>query len=327
CGWISHGAKRCIAALRDDRPAPPAVLERSALHDDPTFVLAPGHDPKQLDAFAALAGAAHGRSHRGTERIPGGAGEQAGLPSIRADPFCIPELDGFLAAHETWIAPEALTLLQEVREEHAHAAGLVALSAGTDAPLDVPGLGGELKPFQRAGVSYLLAQRRAFLADEQGLGKTIEALASLEADAAYPALVVCPASLKLNWLRELERWLPGRTAQALSGNGDGRPVDSSDVTVVNYDILDARLPQLCAINPRALVLDESHHCKNAAAKRTQAAQRLSAVVPRDGLVLALTGTPVINRPAELVSQLRILGRLEDFGSGVRFGQRFRGPKR
>ncbi len=324
-GWISHGAKRCIAALREGRPAPPAVLERSALHDDPTFVLAPGHDPTQLDAFAALAGAAHGRPHRGTERVPGGAGEQAGLPSIRADPFCIPELDGFLAAHETWIAPEALTLLQEVREEHAHAAGLVALSAGTDAPLDVPGLGGELKPFQRAGVSYLLAQRRAFLADEQGLGKTIEALASLEADAAYPAIVVCPASLKLNWLRELERWLPGRSAQALAGTRADAPIEPADVTVVNYDIVTARLPALQALSPRALVLDESHYCKNASAKRTQAVQRLSAAVPREGLVLALTGTPVMNRPPELISQLRILGRLGDFGSGAQFGKRFRGP--
>jgi SWI/SNF-related matrix-associated actin-dependent regulator 1 of chromatin subfamily A len=324
-GWISHGAKRCIAALRDGRPAPPAVLERSALHDDPTFVLAPGHDPTQLDAFAALAGATHGRPHRGAERISGGAGEHAGLPSIRADPFCIPELDGFLAAHETWIAPEALTLLQEVREEHAHAAGLVALSAGTDAPLDVPGLGGELKPFQRAGVSYLLAQRRAFLADEQGLGKTIEALASLEADAAYPAIVVCPASLKLNWLRELERWLPGRSAQALAGTRADAPITPADVTVVNYDIVAARLPALQALSPRALVLDESHYCKNATAKRTQAVQRLSAAVPREGLVLALTGTPVMNRPPELISQLRILGRLGDFGSGAQFGKRFRGP--
>jgi hypothetical protein len=324
-GWISHGAERCIAALRDGRPAPPAVLERSCLHDDPTFVLAPGHDPTQLDAFAALAGAAHARPHRGTERIPGGAGEHAGLPSIRADPFCIPELDGFLAAHETWIAPEALTLLQEVREEHAHAAGLVALSAGTDAPLDVPGLGGELKPFQRAGVSYLLAQRRAFLADEQGLGKTIEALASLEADAAYPAIVVCPASLKLNWLRELERWLPGRSAQALAGTRSDAPIAPADVTVVNYDIVTARLPALQALSPRALVLDESHYCKNASAKRTQAVQRLSAAVPREGLVLALTGTPVMNRPPELISQLRILGRLGDFGSGAQFGKRFRGP--
>jgi SNF2 family DNA or RNA helicase len=247
------------------------------------------------------------------------------LPCIRADPFCVPELDDFLTAHETWIAPEALTLLQEVREEHARAAGLVALSAATEAPLDVPGLGGELKPFQRAGVRYLLAQRRAFLADEQGLGKTIEALATLEADAAYPAVVVCPASLKLNWLRELELWLPDRSAQALTGTRADAPIAPADVTVVNYDIVAAWLPALRALQPRALVLDESHYCKNAAAKRTQAVQQLSAVVPRDGLVLALTGTPVMNRPPELISQLRILGRLSDFGSGAQFGKRFRGP--
>jgi SWI/SNF-related matrix-associated actin-dependent regulator 1 of chromatin subfamily A len=324
-GWISPGAKRCIAALREGRPAPPAVLEVSALHEDPTFVLAPGHDPAQLDAFTALAGAAPGRSGNGGRGYaPGTPGEHAAMPAIRADPFCVPELDEFLAAHETWIAPEALTLLQEVREEHAHAAGLVALSAATDAPLQVPRLGGELKPFQRAGVRYLLRQRRAFLADEQGLGKTIEALATLEADRAYPAIVVCPASLKLNWLRELSLWLPHRSAQALTGTrGDG-PVQPADVTVVNYDIVAARLSALSAIAPHALVLDESHYCKNAAAKRTQAVARLSAAVPRDGLVLALTGTPVMNRPPELISQLRILGRLGDFGSGAQFGKRFRG---
>jgi len=328
-GWISPGAKRCIAALREGRPAPPAVLEISALHDDPTFVLAPGHDPVQLEAFTALAGAAPGKTGQaGRGHAMGGAGEHAWMPSIRADPFCVPELDGFLAAHETWIAPEALTLLQEVREEHAHAAGLVALSAATDAPLDdliPPTLGGELKPFQRAGVRYLLAQRRAFLADEQGLGKTIEALATLEADGAYPAIVVCPASLKLNWLRELELWLPGRSAQALTGTRASAPIEQADVTVVNYDIVAGRLAALQALAPRALVLDESHYCKNAAAKRTQAVQRLSASVPREGLVLALTGTPVMNRPPELISQLRILGRLADFGSGAQFGKRFRGP--
>jgi SWI/SNF-related matrix-associated actin-dependent regulator 1 of chromatin subfamily A len=327
-GWISPGAKRCIAALREGRPAPPAVLEVSALHEEETFVLAPGHDPAQLDAFAALAGAAPGRSaHGGRGHALGAPGEHAGMPAIRADPFCVPELDEFLAAHETWIAPEALTLLQEVREEHARAAGLVELSAATAAPLDdkvAPTLGGELKPFQRAGVRYLLQQRRAFLADEQGLGKTIEALATLEADGAYPAIVVCPASLKLNWLRELSLWLPHRSAQALTGTRTSAPVEPADVTVVNYDIVAARLSALSAIAPRALVLDESHYCKNAAAKRTQAVQQLSTAVPRDGLVLALTGTPVMNRPPELISQLRILGRLADFGSGAQFGKRFRG---
>jgi SWI/SNF-related matrix-associated actin-dependent regulator 1 of chromatin subfamily A len=318
-GWISHAAKRCVAALRDGRPAPPAVLELSSVHEDPTFVLAPGHDPARLTEFAALAGAVAHKPRRGARS------EHAQLPAIRADPFCVPALDAFLEAHEVWVEPAALALLQDVREQHAHAAGLVALSAATDADLHVPRLGGELKPFQRAGVSYLLAQRRAFLADEQGLGKTIEALATLEADGAYPAIVVCPASLKLNWLRELERWLPHRSAHALKGIGVAGLGASADITVVNYDILAPRLHQLRAIAPRALVLDESHYCKNAAAKRTQAVQQLAAAVPRDGLVLALTGTPVMNRPKELISQLRILGRLADFGSGVQFGKRFRGP--
>ncbi len=318
-GWLSPAAKRCVAALRDGLPAPPAVLELSPVHDDPTFVLAPGHEPAQLDAFAALRGVLPNKPRRGARQ------EHARLPAIRADPFCVPELDDFLAAHGTWVAPDALALLQDVREQHARAAGLVELSAATDAPLEVPGLGGELKPFQRAGVSYLLSQRRAFLADEQGLGKTIEALAALEADGAYPAVVVCPASLKLNWLRELEHWLPGRSARALAGTGAIEQLPPADVTVVNYDILSARLDELRALAPRALVLDESHYCKNAAAKRTQAAQRLAGAVPRDGLVFALTGTPVMNRPPELIAQLRIIGRLGDFGSGAQFGRRFRGP--
>ncbi len=325
--WLSPAVKRCIAAIEDGRPAPPAVLEHSSAHEEATFVLTAGHDPARMREFAALRGVLEPAARRGGAREPGpGVREHAQLPALRADPFCVPQLDAFLADGAVWVEPGALALLQEIREQHARAAGLVALSSATDAALHVTGLGGELKPFQRAGVSYLLARRRAFLADEQGLGKTIEALAAVEADGAYPAVVVCPASLKLNWLRELERWLGQRSARALSGNGKGADEQESatDITVVNYDIVAARLPELCALAPRALVLDESHYCKNAAAKRTQAVQRLSAVVPRDGLVFALSGTPVTNRPAELISQLRILGRLEDFGSGARFGERFRG---
>ncbi len=384
--FTSAATRRCVAALKEGRPVPAAVLELSTIHEDPTFVLAAGHDEAQLDAFAALPGASPHR-RAGTTRGGPRRGEHGHLPSIRADPFCVRDLDSFLAERHIWVEPEALAVLQEIREQHARAAGLVALSAATDAALDVPGLGGELKPFQRAGVAYLLEQRRAFLADEQGLGKTIEALATLQADNAYPAIVVCPASLKLNWMREIARWLPGRTAQALAGTGIKRSVasqpsttmpsahgdttdtpaagDSStilspadiaspgdatetpaaetssgvasspdiaspadipaaDITVVNYDILAARGPALAGISPRALVLDESHYCKNAAAKRTQAVARLAGAIPDDGLVLALTGTPVMNRPPELIAQLRIIGRLADFGSGAQFGRRFKG---
>jgi SWI/SNF-related matrix-associated actin-dependent regulator of chromatin subfamily A-like protein 1 len=324
--WLTPAAKRCVTALEEGRPAPAAVLECSTVHEDPTFVLAGGHDPARMERFAALSGALLPRTARNAVR------EHAQLPAIRADPFCVPQLDGFLEDGQVWVAPEALVVLQEIREQHAQAAGLVALSAATDAELHVDGLGGELKPFQRAGVRYLLERRRAFLADEQGLGKTIEALATLQAADAFPAVVVCPASLKLNWVRELKLWLPGRSVRSLAGHGHGDSASgghgdgtsAADITVLNYDIVAARLEELSALAPRALVLDESHYCKNAAAKRTQAVQRLSAAVPREGIVLALSGTPVMNRPDELISQLRILGRLEEFGSGARFGQRFRG---
>jgi SWI/SNF-related matrix-associated actin-dependent regulator of chromatin subfamily A-like protein 1 len=324
--FTSAGARRCVAALEQGRPAPGAVLELSGSQQEPAFALAPGHDHSALQAFAALPGAT--AAYRGA------------TPTLRADPFCVSELDALLERYDIWIEADVLTELQRIREEHAHAAGLVALSAATDAALEVSGLAGELKPFQRAGVEYLLSQRRAFLADEQGLGKTIEALAAIEADGAYPAVVVCPASLKLNWLREIERWLPHRSARALHGTGAqallgagghtprGAGVNAStsraDITVVNYDILAARERELAAVGARALVLDESHYCKNGAAKRTQAATRLAGSVAADGLVLALTGTPVMNRPNELISQLRIIGRLADFGSGAQFGERFRG---
>jgi superfamily II DNA or RNA helicase len=309
--FTSAGVRRCVAALEQGRPAPGAVLERSGSQQEPAFALAPGHDHSALQAFAALPGAS--AAYRGA------------TPTLRADPFCVSELDTLLERYDIWIEADALIELQRIREEHAHAAGLVALSAATDAALSVAGLAGELKPFQRAGVQYLLSQRRAFLADEQGLGKTIEALAAIEADGAYPAVVVCPASLKLNWLREIERWLPHRSARALHGTTLARDsAAGADITVVNYDIVAARERELTAVGARALVLDESHYCKNGAAKRTQAATRLAGSVAAEGLVLALTGTPVMNRPNELISQLRIIGRLADFGSGAQFGERFRG---
>src|ERR1700722_12388941 len=348
-GFTTPACRRCVAALKEGRPAPGAVLELSTVHEDPTFVEGPSRDTTQRDVFGTLAGASipvlktlrPGGKRRGVHRranlAPLAAGadskgrrDHGQLPAIRADPFCVEALDAFLAERDVWIAPDALVVLQEIREQHAHAAGLVALSAATDAEVDTSSqealapLGGELKPFQRAGVAYLLAQRRAFLADEQGLGKTIEALATLEADDAYPAIVVCPASLKLNWIREIERWLPGRSTQTLTGMGSGGPIPEADITVVNYDILSARGETLAAMEPKAVVLDESHYCKNAAAKRTQAVARLAASVPNGGLVLALTGTPVMNRPPELISQLRIIGRLPDFGSGAQFGRRFKG---
>ena len=183
-----------------------------------------------------------------------------------------------------------------------------------------------LHPFQRAGVRYALERRRTFIADEQGLGKTVQALATLELDDAFPAAVVCPASMKLTWERETHIWLPNRTVAVLDGRtGDTWSGDAAkaDIVVFNYDILEAHLAELAARGLRALILDESHYVKNPRARRTKAALELAERLPADALRLGLTGTPILNRPEELVAQLRVLGRLQDFGSGARLTRRFR----
>jgi len=117
------------------------------------------------------------------------------------------------------VTDAATRRMESLEVERARAEATIALSLAHDAELHVDGLGGELRPFQRAAVRYALTQRRTLLADEQGLGKTIEALAALQADRAFPAAVVCPASMKLVWQRECERWLPERRVAVLHGRG------------------------------------------------------------------------------------------------------------
>jgi SNF2 family DNA or RNA helicase len=206
----------------------------------------------------------------------------------------------------------------------------VALSLADDADLELPALQGELRPFQRAGVRYALDQRRTFLADEQGLGKTVQALAALEADDAYPAVVVCPASLKLTWEREAAHWLPHRKTAVLTGRSVRgwmrAEATQADIVILNYDIVDGHVDSLAELGPRAAVFDESHYCKEPRAKRTKACMSLATAVPADGMRLALTGTPILNRPKELVSQLRLIGRLGDFGSGAAMTRRFKAPE-
>ena len=92
--------------------------------------------------------------------------------------------------------------------------------------------------------------------------------------------------------------------------------------MLNYDILDVHYERLAEREPRALVLDESHYVKNPRARRTKAAMELAGRLSDGALRLALTGTPVLNRPEELVAQLRVLGRLKEFGSGARLKRRF-----
>ena len=196
-------------------------------------------------------------------------------------------------------------------------------SRAVNSNITIKGLGGTLRPFQKAGVAYALQAKRTFIADEMGLGKTIEALAVIQAANAYPALVICPASLKLNWQREAEKWLPGKGIIILNGK---IPVDSPDqfqcpanIYILNYDILKKWKDFLSKIEFQAVIFDESHYCKNYKAIRTKMCMELSKKI---SIRLALTGTPILNRPQELLSQLGILDRLNDLGGFWNFAHRY-----
>ena len=190
-----------------------------------------------------------------------------------------------------------------------------------DAEVVVTGLQGELLPYQRAGVAYAAKALRTFIADEMGLGKTLQAMATIEyVWDSYPAVVVCPATLVLNWKAEYNRWLPHRTVKVVTDRKEF-PSDY-DIVVIGYSNITAWEKQL--LNHKSYVFDESHYCKTPKAQRTKSAIKIARSAPKNGIVLCLTGTPVTNRPAEYASQLNILGKLDKFGGEWGFYRRYCG---
>jgi len=318
-------ARACARMLElGERPAPADLSLELDPDGEPEFVLTTRWDPAPDKAFKLLpeqhpierSGRFFNMKRRWATGVP-------------ADAAIAEPVRHFIANHpQVEVDQRARELLEELLDEHERASATVALSYAEDAKLDGLGLelGGELLPFQRAGVRYALDRRRTFIADEQGLGKTVQALATIEADDAFPTVVVCPASMKLIWEREARRWLPHRSVAVLEGRTRTAWTDAArtaEILVLNYDILEAHSSELERLEAAALVLDESHYVKNPQARRTKVAMALARRLPDGALRLALTGTPILNRPEELISQLRILGRLKEFGSGARLARRFR----
>jgi len=156
------------------------------------------------------------------------------------------------------------------------------------------------------------AGHRSFLlADEPGLGKTAESVLAASVANAYPLVVVVPNVVKMNWAREVERWTPQRRATVVMG--DGQDVDAfADVFIINYEILDRHLGWLARIGLRGMVVDEAHFIKNLSSQRSQnvlaLAQRIRETTPGGNpLLMALTGTPLINDVEDFDAIWRFLG--------------------
>ncbi|WP_182525794.1 DEAD/DEAH box helicase [Nocardioides dongkuii] len=175
-----------------------------------------------------------------------------------------------------------------------------------------PGL--ELMHHQAQLVAAAGEGHRTFLlADEPGLGKTAQALLAARAAEAYPLLVVVPNVVKTNWAREVRLWTPERTATVV--HGDGHDVDGfADIVVINYEILDRHVGWMGDHGFRGMVVDEAHFIKNKGSQRSQhvlhLADRMRERTARP-LMMALTGTPLINDIEDFQAIWEFLGWIDD----------------
>ena len=239
------------------------------------------------------------------------------------------------------------SLIPRLKEIVEASAKLAELSAQSTAELELEDVAITPYPFQKAGVQYALQAKRCMIADQMGLGKTIQALLTVHAAKAYPAVVVCPASLVYNWAREIIRALPKAYVGICEGNTYAL---NADILVVSYSQMKKWLGTLTKveiphphiigqkkkkpqirydytpglvnnIGIRALVIDESHYLKNTGAQRTHLVKSfVKATQPE--YVLLLSGTPIPNRPVEFASQLEIMDRLKEFGGYKKFVDRY-----
>lgn len=189
--------------------------------------------------------------------------------------------------------------------------------------------------YQREGICFGLEHKRIIIGDEPGLGKTLQSIGIVDTANAYPCLVICPSSLKINWQREFEKFTD-KSALVLDNNvrttwGYLLSMGVHQVAIVNYESLrkffvwdirggkQFRLkdvvfnPQIQAF--KSIIIDESHRVKDPSAQQTIFTKGLS--VGKDWCIL-LSGTPVVNSPEDLIAQLSIMNRLGEFGGRAKF---------
>ncbi len=173
----------------------------------------------------------------------------------------------------------------------------------------------ELMPHQARFLESVRDGHRSYLlADEPGLGKTAQSVIAASVANAYPLLVVVPNVVKMNWAREVERWTPQRRVTVIHGDGDD--IDAfADVFVVNYDILDRHLSWISRFGFKGMVVDEAHMIKNTQSQRSRnvlsIADRIRERTPGGRpLLLALTGTPLINDIDDFRAIWRFLGWID-----------------
>jgi hypothetical protein len=227
-----------------------------------------------------------------------------------ANPFLAPDFSAVPVARPTTNRLASWELLTPLFRafEYGGDATCMPLPEPADVVHGIRGL--ELMHHQAQVVAAAAAGHRTFLlADEPGLGKTAQALLAADAADAFPLLVVVPNVVKTNWAHEAELWTPRRKATVIHGDGD--TIDGfADIVIVNYEILDRHVGWLGNHGFRGMVVDEAHFIKNKSSQRSQHVLELSERIrsrSANALLMALTGTPLINDIEDFTAIWQFLG--------------------
>ncbi len=273
-----------------------------------TVMRAAGLEPPDEPPPAASAAPAPGAENRVVPRSV--------ISRQLANPFLAPDFEA--AAERMATRARRLAgweLLEPLFRSFEYAATGAPACMRLPAPRAVPVPGGlELMPHQAQVVAAAAGGHRTFLlADEPGLGKTAQALLAAQVAGAYPLLVVVPNVVKTNWAHEVGMWTPLRRATVV--HGDGELVDAfADVVIVNYELLDRHVGWLGDHGFRGMVVDEAHFIKNKGSQRSQhvlaLSERIRARTARP-LLMALTGTPLINDIEDFRAIWQFLGWIDD----------------
>lgn len=171
-----------------------------------------------------------------------------------------------------------------------------------------------LLPHQKEGVEFILNNSSAFVCDDMGMGKTRTVIEAMIQRSQFPILVICPSALKLNWRNEIARWV-----------GIDLEIDNleQDIIITNYERMNKYKFEIQALPIKQLVLDESHSFKEESSKRTQLALAWSRKIPYKILI---SGTPMLNRPRELIMQMEILNNIHKVGGREKFLEKYCNPR-
>ena len=179
----------------------------------------------------------------------------------------------------------------------------------------------KLFPYQEVGVAFIeLSKGKALLGDDMGLGKTAQSLAWLAYPKEKPPVIVTSRnSVKVNWGREIDKWIPNSTFQSID-SGKDEIEKGKDFYIINYDLLRKHEEGLLGVGASVVILDESTYIKERKSQRTKATLKIAKNSPH---ILALSGTPILNKPMEFFNILNLLAPTV-FKSQYRFGEQFCG---